>query len=322
MQPQESIRLCTVYLEQLKEWLSNAEGPDLIEQMGATKENSLVGMAVSFDPLPYYPPVGVDVVVGMGLVFKPAYIPAMSFSSLLTALMEWSNNPKERLSEACLTFLNISPESEAYPLCRDYPVLVDLSSKELVSSHFTRSCVTNFRAFKLPLVHGLSPKTNEWARYISVPHLAGSASYLLTPHQEGGLLEEGFRSSSTLCISLSTPDQDHWSIHTDKKFAKIVKHLAEERRQRQEEAEDKEGVEEKEEDVEEHRGGEAAAAAATTTELPNSPISTMEINEDGEIPDSGAPPTHSDSTHRPLELMMRDIYRVPVTMQLSATHNP
>ena len=58
MQPQESIRLYTVYLEQLKEWLSNAEGPDLIEQMGATKENSLVGMAVSFDPLCYYPPVG------------------------------------------------------------------------------------------------------------------------------------------------------------------------------------------------------------------------------------------------------------------------
>ena len=243
----------------------------------------------------------------MGLVFKPAYIPTVSFSSLLTTIMDWSNNPKERLSEACLTFLNISPESEVYPLCRDYPVLVDLSSKELVSSHFMRSCVTKFRAFKLPLVCGLSPKTNEWARYISVPNLAGSDSYLLTPHQEGGLPEEGFRSSSTLCISFSTPDQDHWSIHTDKKFANSVKHFAEECRQRQEEAQDKEAVEEKEEDVEEHRGGEAAAAAATTAELPNSPISAMEINEDGEVPDSGAPPTHSASSQRPLELMMRDI---------------
>ena len=55
MQPQESIRLCTVYLEQLKEWLSNAEGPDLIERMEATKEDSLLGMTVSFDPLRYYP---------------------------------------------------------------------------------------------------------------------------------------------------------------------------------------------------------------------------------------------------------------------------
>ena len=163
-------------------------------------------MAVSFDPLHYYSPVGVNAVVGMGLVFKPAYIPTMSFSSLLMTLMDWSINPMERLSESCLTFLNVSPKSEVYPLCRDYPVLVDLSSKELVSSHFMRSCVTNFQAFKLPLVRGLSPKTNEWAQYISVPCLVGTASYLLTPHQEGGLPEEGFRSSSTLCISLSAPD--------------------------------------------------------------------------------------------------------------------
>ena len=232
MQPWESIRLCTVYLEQLKEWLSNAEGPDLIERTEATKQDSLLGMAVSFDPLHYYPPVGVNAVVGMGLVFKPAYIPTMSFSSFLMTLMDWSINPKERLSEACLTFLNISPKSEVYPLCRDYPVLVDLSSRELVSSHFMRSRVTNFWAFKLPLVHGLSPKTNEWAKYVSVPHLAGTASYLLTPHEEGGLPEEGFRSSSTLCVSLSAPDQDHWSIHADKKFTKIVKCLAEECLQR------------------------------------------------------------------------------------------
>ena len=274
--------------------------------MEATKQDSLLGMAVSFDPLHYYPPVGANAVVGMGLVFKPAYIPTMSFSSLLTTLMDWSINPKERLSEACLTFLNVSPKSEVYPLCRDYPVLVDLSSRELVSSHFMRSRVTNFQAFKLPLVHGLSPKTNEWARYISVPRLAGTASYLLTSHQEGGLPEEGFRSSSTLCISLSAPDQDHWSIHADKKFTKIVKHLAEERLQRQEEAEDKE-VEVKEEDTGEQGGEEAAAAAATTAELPNSTASTMEINEGGDGPDSGAPPPYSVSTQRPLEHMMRDI---------------
>ena len=169
MQPRDSIRLRTVYLEQLKEWLSNAEGPDLIEGMEAAKLDRLLGMAVSFDPVHYYPPMGVDTVVGMGLVFKPAYIPTVSFSSLLTTLMDWSVNPKERLSEACLTFLNVSPKSEVYPLCRDYPVLVDLISKELVSSHFMRSQVTNFQAFKLPFVRGLNPKSNEWARYVSVP---------------------------------------------------------------------------------------------------------------------------------------------------------
>ena len=139
MQPWDSIGLYTVYLEQLKEWLSNAEGPDLVEGMETAKLDRLLGMAVSFHPVCYYPLTGSDTLVGMDLVFKPAYIPMVSFSSLLTTLMDWSVNPKGRLSEACLTFLNVSPESEVYSLCKDYPVLVDLISWELVSSHFMRS---------------------------------------------------------------------------------------------------------------------------------------------------------------------------------------
>ena len=55
MQRRDSIGLCTVYLEQLKEWLSNAEGPDLVEGMETAKLDRLLGMAVSFDPVRYYP---------------------------------------------------------------------------------------------------------------------------------------------------------------------------------------------------------------------------------------------------------------------------
>ena len=65
MQPRDSIGLRTVYFEQLKEWLSNAEGPNLIEGMEATKPDRLLGMAVSFDPVHYYPPTGSNAVVGM-----------------------------------------------------------------------------------------------------------------------------------------------------------------------------------------------------------------------------------------------------------------
>ena len=165
----------------------------------------------------------------------------------------------------------------------------------------------NFQAFKLPFVCGLNPRFNEWARYVSVPRLIGTASYLLTPHHEGSLPEEGFRSSSSLCVSLSTPDQDHWSIHADKKFAKIVLRLAEECQQRLKEAEDKEETEVKEEGVEEQGGEEAAAAATTAVELPNSTASTMETSGDGESPDLGVPLPHSVSTQRPLECLMRNI---------------
>ena len=60
MQPRDSIGLCTVYLEQLKKWLSNAEGPDLVEGMETAKPDRLLGMAVSFDPVRYYPPYRVE----------------------------------------------------------------------------------------------------------------------------------------------------------------------------------------------------------------------------------------------------------------------
>ena len=284
MQPRDSIRLHTVYLEQLP-LLSNAEGPDLIEEMEASKSDELLGMVVSFDPVHYYPPTGSNAMMGMGLVFKPAYIPTVSFSSLLTTLMDWSANPKERLSEACVTFLNISPESEVYPLCKDYPVLVDLISQELVSSHFMRSRVTNFCAFKLPFVHGLNPRSNEWARYISIPHLAGTASYLVSPHHEGSLPKEGFRSSSSLCVRLATPDKDHWSIHADKKFTRIISRLVEEHQQGLQEAKEKEETEVKEVMMEGQKGEEATAAAATAVELCNSTASAMETGRDREDPD-------------------------------------
>ena len=168
MWPLDSIRLCTVYLECLKEWLSNAEGPELIEQLEVSREECLLGMAVSFDPKRHYPSLGVYAVVGMGLVFKPAYICTVSFSSLLMTLCDWSNNPKERLSESCMTFLGVSPKSKVFPLCRDYPVLLDLSSKRLVSNHFMRGHLTNFWAFQLPLVRMVSLETKKWTHGISL----------------------------------------------------------------------------------------------------------------------------------------------------------
>ena len=43
MQPRDSIGLCTVYLEQLNEWLSNAEGPDLVEGTETRKTGQTPG---------------------------------------------------------------------------------------------------------------------------------------------------------------------------------------------------------------------------------------------------------------------------------------
>ena len=102
----------------------------------------------------------------------------------------------------------------------------------------------------------------------------------MTPHHEGSLPEEGFRSSSSLCVRLATPDKDHWSIHADKKFARILFRLVEECQQRLQEAKQKEETEVKEVRMEDQKGEEATAAAATAVELPNSTTSTMETGRD------------------------------------------
>ena len=116
-----------------------------------------------------------------------------------------------------------------------------------------------------------------------------------------------FRSSSSLCVRLATPDKDHWSIHADKKFTRIISRLVEEHQQRLQEAKEKEEAEVKEVMMEDQKGQEATAAAATAVELPNSTTSAMETGRDGEGPNSGAPPAHPVPTQRPLEHLMRDM---------------
>ena len=121
------------------------------------------------------------------------------------------------------------------------------------------------------------------------------------------LPEEGFRSSSSLCVKLATQDKGHWSIHADKKFARIVSRLGEEHQQRLQEAKDKEETKVNEEGVGDQKGEGATAVATTAVELPNSTTSTMETGRDGECPDSGAPLAHPVPIQRPLELLMRDM---------------
>ena len=72
-------------------------------------------MAVSFNPKCYYPDRDVEEVVGMWLVFNQAYVPTISISDLLMTINDWSNNPKDKLTTSCLTFLSISDKSKVFP---------------------------------------------------------------------------------------------------------------------------------------------------------------------------------------------------------------
>ena len=126
---------------------------------------------------------------------------------------------------------------------------------------------------------------------------------LLLAHStlEGGLPQEGLRSSSTLPVSLAALDKDHWSIHEDKKFVRLSQPLTDECQKRQEKAKAEEA---EEEEKEQERKEEDAP---TNTALPDSTASGMEGNGDEEGPNFEEGPPHSDPTTKPLECILRDM---------------
>ena len=120
-------------------------------------------------------------------------------------------------------------------------------------------------------------------------------------------LRRGFRSSSSLCVRLATPDKDHWSIHVDTKFTRIISRLVEEHQQRLQEAKEKEETEVKKVMMQDQTGEVATAVATTAVNSPTPPLLPWRLVGDGEGLDSGAPPARPVPTQRPLEHLMRDM---------------
>ena len=128
----------------------------------------------------------------------------------------------------------------------------------------------------------------------TLPH---GVSLLLADTTPGwGLPHKGFRSSSTLRVSLTVPDKDHWSIYEDKKFVRLSQHLTNECQKRQEKAEAEKAEEEENKQEKEEEN------APTNTDLPG-----MEVSNDGEVANPEEVPPCSDPASKPLEHMLRDM---------------
>ena len=221
----------------------------------------------------------------MGLVFKPTYIPTVSFSQLLMTINDWTNNPQERLKSSCLTFLSVSNKSRVFPLCKEYPVLLDFSAKRLMSSSFTWGPFSDFRAFKLPLLKAADEEVDDYIHYISVPCYMGLPSWLVPPHKEGETPAEGFWGSS-LQLPMTAPTGDHWSLHEYKKFNQVLQCLTSDHKTK-EEKEAEEGVKMREE---ERKEAEKAASQSSHISAPSHEmINDIETLDEGEH----QPPTRS-----------------------------
>ena len=115
--PLEQLMLCTMPLQSLLDWLFKPKGPTLVEASGIAAPYKALAIAVTKRMLyEEKPPL-----VGVGLVYKPHYIPTVPFSAAYMHLNVWhsaaSNEESEnQLDEPCLLFMNISEMSDVIPV--------------------------------------------------------------------------------------------------------------------------------------------------------------------------------------------------------------
>ena len=109
--------LHTMPLQSLLDWLFKPKGPTLVEASEAAAPDKALAIAVTKRTLyKEKPPL-----VGVGLVYKPHYIPTVPFSAAYMHLNVWhsaaSNEESEnRLGEPRLLFMSISEMSDVMPV--------------------------------------------------------------------------------------------------------------------------------------------------------------------------------------------------------------
>ena len=120
-------------LQSLLDWLSKPKGPTLME--ASVKVVPYKALAIAVTKRMLYeekPPL-----VGVGLVYKPDYISTVPFSAAYMHLNVWhsaaSNEESENWLDAPhLLFVNISEMSDVIPVMVQHPILLELTSKEVM----------------------------------------------------------------------------------------------------------------------------------------------------------------------------------------------
>ena len=123
--------LHAVPLQSLLDWLSQPNGPNLVEASAAAVPDKALLLAVTKHMLygegtPF---------VGVGLMYKPHYISTEPFSAAYMHLHVWhavgsSVQPANRLSSSCLIFVTVLEMSDVIPVVSQHPVFLDMATRE------------------------------------------------------------------------------------------------------------------------------------------------------------------------------------------------
>ena len=206
--------ICTVPLQSLLDWLFKPKGPTFVEASETVAPYKALAIAVTKRMLyEEKPPL-----VGVGLVYKPRYIPTVPFSAAYMHLNVWhsaasSEESENRLDAPRLLFVNISKMSNVIPVAVQHPVLLDLTSEEVMGGTGEPASPLSFRGFRLHTAW-TQPPGGKMTHHISLPHFIGEGNLSLIDYKSEKF-PQGLMQGPKIAIGLKPPTKDHWNIASD-----------------------------------------------------------------------------------------------------------
>ena len=237
--PITQFQLLLMEADSVMSWLSSEEGPTWIEDESEEK-NLNIGLLLYFSSYTLYGtregkdiPPGFIPSIGVGLVYKPAYLATTSFKTALAALYKYKRagsskkgSPAEskKLSSQGVMILNIHKDSSFIPLARPSSVFLDYAEKRMLEG--ISPFPTNYRGFNLYEViwkESLTDESMETSIYIPRCHEQGAL--LEKTHTEK--MDKDARESSlsspkgdnaVITVRLREPSGLHWNLVEDKAY--------------------------------------------------------------------------------------------------------
>ena len=212
--PLEWLIPCTMPLHSLLDWLSEPQGPNLVETSATVAPFKALAIAVTKRML--YE--GESPLEGAGLMYKPHYISTVPFSVAYMHLNVWHSvasheESEKRLDVPHLLFMNISERSDVIPVVVRHPILLDWASREVMEGTVGPGSHHSFQGFRLHMTW-TQPPTGGLTHHIVLPHVLGKNNGSLVEYK----LEEfpqHLIQGSKIAIVLKPPTEDHWNIALD-----------------------------------------------------------------------------------------------------------
>ena len=210
--PVEELTLRTVSLANVLDWLTQPQGPHLVD--GTLTKDHLTALAILITPEALYDPD--SPMVGLGFVYKAPYIWATSWSKAYFSLKLASQaEASNRTTGAKIIFVQIQESSQVIPLPGVPTLFLDVKTAEDITDSKDPRPPQDFRGFRLHRVifTGVSPPIGQ----VALPHLQGKTTCHWAPKQKQVLMPE-LEEAPQLMVALSAADANHWNIVNDPIF--------------------------------------------------------------------------------------------------------